>query len=86
MVSFVFRNPVGIFKNLRKFVLAVSGLKDTKPAGSKIGWSESLFRVRTKKFLFKLCNDINRYRRPQVNTLQENFSFNHGLKRKFSIF
>ena len=29
---------------------------------------------------------INRLRRPQVNTLQENFSSNLDLKRKFSIF
>ena len=84
MVSFIFQNSAGIFKNLRKFVLAVGGLKDTTEAGSKIGWSESLFRVRTKKFLFNFC--IYRLRRPLVNTLQENFSSKHGLKRKFSIF
>ena len=56
MVSFVFRNPAGIFRDLRKFVLAVGILKDTTTIGSKIGWPESLFRIRTKKFLFKLCN------------------------------
>ena len=78
-MSFVFRNPAGIFKNLRKFVLAVGGIKD------KIGWSESLFRVRTKKF-YSNSVIINRLRRPQVNTWQENFTSNHGLKRKFSIF
>ena len=29
---------------------------------------------------------INRLRRPKVNTLKENFSSNHDLKRKLSIF
>ena len=36
VVLFVFQNPARIFKNSRKFVLAVGGLKDRK-AESKIG-------------------------------------------------
>lgn len=80
MVSFVFRNPAGIFKNLRKFVLAVGGLKDTKLAGLK-----ACFAYEQRNFYSNFVI-INRLRRPQVTTLQENFSSNHSLKRKFSIF
>ena len=86
MVSFVFQNPAGIFKNLRKFVLAVGGPPTRKlKLEAKLAGLKACFAYEQRNF-YSNSVIINRLRRPQVNTLQENFTSNLGLKRKFSIF
>ena len=52
---------------------------------AKLAGQRACFTYEQRNF-YSNSEIINRLRRPQVNTLQENVSSNHGLKRQFSIF
>ena len=84
-MSFVFRNPAGIVKNLRKSCSGCRRSRGHEKLGTKLSGLKACFAYEQRNF-YSNSVIINRLRRPQVNTSEEDFSSNHGLKRKFSIF
>ena len=75
-------------RNFKKFKKICSGCRRSQrheKLEAKLAGLTACFAYEQRNF-YSNSVIINRLRRPQVNTLQENFSSNHRLKRKFSIF
>ena len=60
--------------------MAVGGLKDRKQLEAELAGLKAYFAYEQRNF-YSNSVIINRMRRPLVNTLQENSSSNHDLKR-----
>ena len=84
MVLFVFSKSHRNFKKIKKICSGCRRSQRHEKLEAKLAGLKACFAYEQRNF-YSNSVIINRLRRPKVNALQENFSSNHGLKRKFSI-